>query len=135
MEPTTTSGGLASANYLWFLDDDAFLATEREGFRRRVINGTDLQICFWRISGGAGGSILHNHPEHEQLGIIVRGALDFRIGDQDTEERSVLQAGEIYHAPRGVWHGDSVFIGDDEYGECWILDVFVPPRDDLRSEG
>ena len=24
-------------------------------------------------------------------------------------------------------------IGDDEYDECWILDVFAPPRDDLRS--
>jgi hypothetical protein len=24
-----------------------------------------------------------------------------------------------------------VFVGDDEYGECWILDVFAPPRDDL----
>jgi hypothetical protein len=28
-----------------------------------------------------------------------------------------------------------VFIGDDEFGECWILDVFAPPRDDLRAEG
>ena len=40
-------------------------------------------------------------------------------------------AGELYLAPIGVWHGDSVFIGDDEYGECWILDVFAPPRVDL----
>ena len=29
---------------------------------------------------------------------------------------------------RRVWHGDSIFIGDDEYGEVWILDVFAPPR-------
>jgi hypothetical protein len=28
-----------------------------------------------------------------------------------------------------------VFVGDEEYGECWILDVFSPPRDDLRGEG
>ena len=47
----------------------------------------------------------------------------------------MLGAGEVYLAPREVWHGDSVFIGDDEYGECWILDVFAPPRDDLRGEG
>ena len=44
----------------------------------------------------------------------------------------MLNAGEAYLAPRSVWHGDSVFIGDDEYGECWILDVFAPPRPDLR---
>ena len=39
----------------------------------------------------------------------------------------MLDAGEVYLAPRSIWHGDSVFIGDDEYGECWILDVFAPP--------
>ena len=44
-----------------------------------------------------------------------------------------LRAGEVYLAPRSVWHGDSIFVGDDEYDECWILDVFSPPRDDLRE--
>lgn len=45
----------------------------------------------------------------------------------------MLGEGEAYIAPKGVWHGDSVFIGDDQYGECWILDVFTPPRDDLLA--
>jgi hypothetical protein len=45
----------------------------------------------------------------------------------------VLGAGEIYLAPRSIWHGDSVFIGDDELDEVWILDVFAPPREDLRN--
>ncbi len=119
--------------FVWFLDDDAFVETDRPGFRRRVITGDDLQLCFWRIAGGATGSYLHKHDEHEQLGVIARGALDFRIGDPDSDERKVLKAGDFYLAPRGVWHGDSVFIGDDEYGECWIRDVFSPPRDDLRN--
>ncbi len=125
-----------SNQYCHFFDDDAFKPTDREGFRRRVITGDDLQLCFWRIAGGAGGSFLHRHDEHEQLGIIVRGGLDFRIGDdEEMEDRVVLSAGDVYIAPRNVWHGDSVFIGDDEYGECWILDVFVPPRSDLAEEG
>ncbi len=55
--------------------------------------------------------------------------------DNLASQRVLLKAGEVYLAPREVWHGDSVFIGDEEYGECWILDVFAPPRDDLRSEG
>jgi hypothetical protein len=117
--------------YCHFYDDDAFVDTERPGFRRRVINGDRLQLCFWRIAGGASGSFLHRHDGVEQLGIIVRGALDFRIGDPDDETRSVLRPGDVYLAPERIWHGDSVFIGDDEYGECWILDVFAPPRDDL----
>jgi len=119
--------------YCYFFDEDAFRETDRPGFRRRVINGESLQLCFWRISGGAGGSVLHHHSDHEQLGIIVRGQLDFRIGVPEDDTRIVLGPGEIYLAPRDVWHGDSVFIGDDEYGEVWILDVFSPPREDLRD--
>jgi len=118
---------------VWFFDEDAFVETDRPGFRRRVIDGELLQLCFWRIDDGSTGSFLHNHPDNEQLGIVIRGQLDFRIGDEDVAERTVLGPGEVYLAPRSVWHGDSVFIGDDEYGECWILDVFAPPRPDLRA--
>ena len=77
---------------------------------------------------------MHRHDVNEQLGIIVRGALDFRIGEHDDPTRSVLHEGDVYLAPVSVWHGDSVFIGDDEYGECWILDVFAPPRADLLDD-
>jgi len=123
-----------SNHYCHFFDDAAFHETERPGFRRRVITGEHLQLCFWRIAGGATGSYLHHHTDHEQLGVLVRGQLDFRIGEPDELERVVLSAGDCYLAPRDVWHGDSVFIGDDEFGECWILDVFAPPRDDLRNQ-
>lgn len=122
--------------YCHFFDDGAFRDTDRAGFRRRVVTGDALQLCFWRIRGGSTGSFLHHHADNEQLGIVMRGKLDFRIGDDPHDQtRVVLGEGEVYLAPRSVWHGDSVFIGDDEYGECWILDVFAPPRDDLRGEG
>ncbi|MFN3257346.1 MAG: cupin domain-containing protein [Ilumatobacter sp.] len=119
--------------YCYFFEEDAFEETTRDGFRRRVITGDRLQLCFWRIAGGATGSYMHQHDAHEQLGIIMRGSLDFRIGDVADDTRQVLRAGEIYLAPTGIWHGDSIFVGDDEYDECWILDVFSPPRDDLRD--
>ena len=45
--------------YVWFLDDSAFRETDRPGFRRRVVNGAHLQLCFWRIAGGSTGSVLH----------------------------------------------------------------------------
>jgi len=130
MPPIGASG--LSQHYCYFFDDDEFHDTDRAGFRRRVITGEHLQLCFWRITGGTAGSFLHHHTEHEQLGIVVRGKLDFRIGDPDDGTRLVLGPGEIYLAPFGVWHGDSIFIGDDEYGETWILDVFSPVREDLR---
>ncbi|MBG7604029.1 MAG: cupin domain-containing protein [Actinobacteria bacterium] len=116
-----------------FFDAEAFKETDRPGFHRSVITGENLQLCFWRIEGGAQGSFMHKHDDHEQLGIVARGKLDFRIGDKETEERVTIGANQVYLAPRGIWHGDSNFIGDDELGECWILDVFSPPRDDLRN--
>jgi Cupin domain len=122
--------------YCYFLEDDKFRETDRPGFRRRVVTGEHLQMCFWRIAGGATGSFLHHHTDNEQLGMVMRGKLDFRIGDDaESDERVVLGEGEAYLAPKSVWHGDSVFIGDDEFGECWILDVFSPPRADFAQEG
>jgi catechol 2,3-dioxygenase-like lactoylglutathione lyase family enzyme/mannose-6-phosphate isomerase-like protein (cupin superfamily) len=129
----TATRAIGDAQYCHFFDDAEFADTDRPGFRHRVITGDELQLCFWRIKGGAEGSFLHHHDDHEQLGIIMRGALDFRIGDRDDGQRTVLRAGDVYLAPKTIEHGDSVFIGDDEYGECWILDVFAPPRDDLRT--
>ena len=120
--------------YVYFLDDDMFQETVRAGFRRRVISGVNLQLCFWRIADQAVGSVIHCHDAPEQLGIVFRGALDFRIGtDKDVVERTVLEPGDVYIAGSGIWHGDSVFHGDEEYGECWILDVFAPPRTDLEA--
>lgn len=125
-----------SKNYCHFYDDDAFVETDRPGFRRRVITGEHLQLCFWRIDGGATGSFMHKHDDHEQLGVVVRGALDFRISpDENDTERQTIGPSEFYLANPGIWHGDSNFIGDDEFGECWILDIFSPPRDDLRAVG
>lgn len=116
--------------YCYFFEDQEFKETNREGFRRRVITGEHTQLWFWRIRGGSVGSIMHNHAENEQLGIIMRGKLDFRIGDKGSE-RVVLGEGEVYLAPKSVWHGDSLFVGDDELNEVWILDVFSPPRTDI----
>jgi len=127
------SSDALSNHYCHFFDDAAFKETDRPGFRQRVITGDQLQLCFWRITGGSTGSYLHHHTDNEQLGIIVRGQLDFRIGQPEDEDRVVLSAGDCYLAPQHVWHGDSVFIGDEEYGECWILDVFAPPREDLQA--
>ncbi len=98
----TVNAMTASSNeYCHFFDDEAFDETDRPGFRRRVITGERLQLCFWRIKGGATGSFLHHHPDNEQLGIIVRGALDFRIGEPDDERRTVLHEGDVYLAPGG----------------------------------
>ena len=117
-----------------FYDESLFIEESRPGFKKRVVRGENLELWFWRISGEAIGSIIHQHTENEQLGIIVRGKLDFRIGQEDNAERVVLSAGDVYLAPRTIWHGDSIFIGDEELNEVWILDVFSPPRQDTLKK-
>lgn len=120
----------ATSEHVWFMDDEAFEETERPGFRRRIVTGQQLQLCLWRIRADATGSVLHRHPDHEQAGIVVRGGLTIRIGDPETAPRATLGVGEMYVVPPGVWHGDSVFLGDADTDECWLMDVFVPPRQD-----
>lgn len=120
--------------YCYFYDDALFIDERRPGFRRRVIKGEHLELWFWRIKGGTKGSIIHHHPTNEQLGMIVRGKLDFRIGAENDPTRVVLGEGDLYLAPKTVWHGDSIFIGDDELDEVWILDVFSPPRQDVTEK-
>lgn len=117
--------------YCYFFDEAEFKETDRPGFRRRVVTGENLQLWFWRIKGGSRGSYMHQHAENEQLGVIMRGQLDFKIGDKESDERVVLGEGEIYLAPKSIWHGDSIFVGDEEYDEVWILDVFAPVRTDV----
>lgn len=119
---------LLGENYCYFFDETQFEDTDRPGFRKREVLGQHLELWFWRIAGGAQGSFLHNHIGVEQLGIIMRGALDMRIGAHDDQTRHVFRAGDVYLAEPEVWHGDSIFIGDDELNEVWILDVFAPPR-------
>ena len=82
--------------YCYFFEEEEFKETGRDGFRRRVITGENSQLWFWRIRGGSTGSIMHNHVENEQLGIILRGKLDFRIGDKESAERVVLGEGEVF---------------------------------------
>ena len=116
--------------HLWLASEDSAYSESRPGFRRRILTGDDMMIALWRIKDGAGPTPYDNHPDNEQFGIILRGALDFRI---NSGERHVLRPGDVYWAPRGCDHGDSRFVGDPQTGECWIADIFYPPREDYRN--
>jgi hypothetical protein len=82
--------------YCYFFDEAEFKETDRPGFRRRVVTGDNLQLWFWRIKGGSRGSYMHQHAENEQLGVIMRGQLDFRIGDKESDMLAA-QRGGIRH--------------------------------------
>ncbi|MEX0936319.1 MAG: cupin domain-containing protein [Pirellulales bacterium] len=62
----------------------------------------------------------HSHP-HEQMGMLLEGELDFRIG----EERRKVRPGDMWRIPGGVEH-EATAVG----GRVRALDVFYPVRED-----
>ena len=68
--------------------------------------------------GGIGPE--HSHP-HEQLGFVVRGAIEMTIGGQAVR----VTAGEQIHVPGNVLH--SVLALEDTL----LLETFTPLREDL----
>ncbi len=67
----------------------------------------------------------HQHP-HEQLGVMLEGAMELTIGD----ETRVLRPGDAYAIPPGLPHSAATHPEG-----CVVLDVFTPPREDylMRS--
>jgi quercetin dioxygenase-like cupin family protein len=91
------------------------------GVHRRVLScGGGVMVVQFRIDDGAEVPV-HEHP-HEQVGHVVSGRLQFRIGDEERE----LGPGDGYAIPGGVPHG-CVAIGD-----TIAVDSFTPVREDYR---
>jgi quercetin dioxygenase-like cupin family protein len=65
----------------------------------------------------------HSH-ESEQLGIVLRGTIDFRIDD----ERRELGPGGTWCIPANTPHEATA--GPEG---AIVIDVFSPPRDDFRE--
>jgi quercetin dioxygenase-like cupin family protein len=89
------------------------------GYLARAVHGERLTLAMVEIEPGA------ELPEHqhanEQFGLVLRGALILRVGD---EERTV--------APGGIWRipGDMPHSAKAGPEGAVVVDVFSPPRDD-----
>ena len=73
--------------------------------RRRVISGKQGTMVHWRVAAGAHAAA-HKHP-HEQIVWMVKGTMDFRIGD----EKQTMRPGAVI--PGGVEH-EGYFPEDSE---------------------
>jgi quercetin dioxygenase-like cupin family protein len=89
-------------------------------FRRVLSCGDDVMVVEFRIAAGAEVPS-HTHP-HEQVGHVVSGRMQFRIGDEVRE----LGPGDGYSVPGGVTHGAT------GVSDCVAVDSFHPVRDDYR---
>ena len=90
---------------------------------RRVLAGKQGMIVWWEMQAGAHAA-LHHHP-HEQIVWMLKGRMDFRLGD---EHRSMV-AGDIAVIPGNVEH-EGHFPEDTE-----VVDIFAPPREDFIAGG
>ena len=91
------------------------------GVERRVLAcGQEVMIVQFTIQAGAEVPP-HTHP-HEQVGHVVSGRMQFRLGDEVRE----LGPGDGYSVPGGVVHGATGIT------EVVAVDSFHPVREDYR---
>jgi quercetin dioxygenase-like cupin family protein len=89
--------------------------------RRRVVSGKQGTTVHWRIKAGAHAAA-HKHA-HEQFVWMIKGSMDFRIGD----EKRTMRPGDVAVIAGGVEH-EGFFPEDTE-----VIDFFAPLREDFLT--
>jgi quercetin dioxygenase-like cupin family protein len=91
------------------------------GITRRTVALDQAMITIVTLEPG---SVLPEHSHsNEQITYVVRGALEFKVGD----ESQVLRAGDGAACPANVRHSATVL---DEL--TLVIDAWNPPREDYR---
>ena len=93
-----------------------------DGVNARVVSGERLSLGVVELDPGA--VVPEHRHEHEQLGMVLRGSMRFRIGDETRE----LGPGETWTIPSNVPH--EVTAGPEG---AVVIDVFAPVREDWVS--
>jgi quercetin dioxygenase-like cupin family protein len=101
------------------------LAEERvtDKITRRLVAGDQCMLVVWQMKAGAHAAA-HKHP-HEQIFWMLKGKMEFRLGDQ----RRTCGPGDVAVIPGGVEH-EAWFPEDTE-----VVDIFAPPREDFLAGG
>ncbi len=112
---------MATKSVRLFRWDDVPLESVTEHIDRKVITGERMMIAHVLVQKGA---VVPRHShENEQITYILKGALHFWIGEDESEE-VVLNAGEVLHIPSNVPHKAEAL------EDTLDVDVFSPPRQD-----
>jgi quercetin dioxygenase-like cupin family protein len=93
-----------------------------DGIVARSVHGDRLTLSIVELDPGA--VVAEHSHEHEQLGMVIRGEMDFRVGD----ERRVLGPGETWRIPSNTPHEATA--GPEG---AVVIDVFAPVRADFRG--
>ncbi len=90
-----------------------------DGINARIVHGERLLLGVVELDPGAVAR--EHHHEHEQLGMVISGAITFRIGDETRE----LGPGETWTIPSNVPHEATAGLEG-----AVLIDVFAPVRED-----
>jgi quercetin dioxygenase-like cupin family protein len=90
-----------------------------DGVAARTANGERLSLGIVELDPGA--VVPEHHHEHEQLGLVLAGSVQFRIADETRE----LGPGGTWTIPSNVPH--EVVAGPEG---AVVIDVFAPVRED-----
>jgi unsaturated pyranuronate lyase len=93
-----------------------------DGAAARSVHGERLTLAVVELDPGS--VVPEHHHDHEQLGIVLRGEVTFRVGD----ETRALTAGGTWRIPSNVPH--EVHVGPEG---AVVIDAFAPVRDDWRD--
>ena len=93
-----------------------------DGVAARAVEGEQLSLAVVELDPG---SLVPEHAHmNEQLGLVIRGSLEFRVGDETRE----LGPGSTWCIPGHVEHG--VRAGPEG---AVVIDVFAPARADWAA--
>lgn len=106
------------------LDDlrDASVLRIWDGVHARSVEGENVSFAVVELDPGA--HVPEHHHVNEQLGIVLRGSVRFRVGDEVQE----LGPGGTWRIGSDVPH--EVTAGPDG---AEVIDVFAPARDDWAA--
>lgn len=93
-----------------------------DGILARAVHGERVTLAVVELDPE---SVVSEHShEHEQLGLVLRGTVRFRVGDEERE----LGPGESWRIPGSTPH--EVHAGPEG---AVVIDVFGPPREDWAT--
>jgi quercetin dioxygenase-like cupin family protein len=94
-----------------------------DGWLARVVHGDQLTVAV--VEAEPGAMLPEHHHHNEQFGMVIRGTVSFRVGN---EEQSV-GAGGIWRIPSDTPH--TVTAGEEG---AVVIDIFSPPREDWTAQ-
>ena len=102
-------------------DDAASIPPQQvwEGIAARAVHGERLTLAVVELDPGA--EVVEHSHDNEQLGIVLRGSIHFRIGDEERE----LGPGGTWSIPPNTPH--EAMAGPDGAS---VIDIFAPVRED-----